>query len=361
VDQIDVKAGTVGVIKSNVGSPPSIRVTGAEERDTFFLASEGEKGVRAEALPPGKHPLNPEAFEVNVVSTERRVANYTAEGRVGTEALGPITVKSSDGFNFPVDVRVVYYIRSDDAPRVVALLGGDNEKLQQLLTSRVRSIFRDNAESVSALDYVNQRSRQAETAATLLLTAMRPYGLTIESVDIGEVGSEATLGELLQTQRDRKIAEEQEKTFQVQRLAAEREKELKRTRQEAEEERRLATARYQVQIAEQEKQQRIIAAEAEAEAIEVRANAQSEAFRVIADQIGAGNAALMELLQIIGERGIEITPRVMVSGREGGGGSDAETTALIGTMLDSMISRPEGEVRRSGGGSGGGSGSSGHE
>ncbi|MEM8834706.1 MAG: SPFH domain-containing protein [Planctomycetota bacterium] len=347
VPQTQVAAGTVAVLKSNVGEDPSIRMEGVDEAGNptlFLLADRGEKGVRAEPLQPGKHPLNPKAFEVNVVSTERRVANYTASERAGAETLGAITVKSKDGFNFPVDVRVVYYIQPEDAARVVALLGGDNQKLQQLLTSRVRSIFRDNAESVSALDYVNQRSVQARNAAATLRTAMKPYGITIESVDIGEVGSEETLGELLDTQRRRKLAEEQEQTLQLEQRAAEQQKELERIQQEATEERRLATATYEVSIAEQQKQRQILAAEAEAEAIAIRAQAQAEAFRVIAEQIGSGNAALMELLQTIGDKGINITPRVMVVGDGGNGngnGQDANTTALIGTMLDTMVTRDE--------------------
>jgi hypothetical protein len=60
---------------------------------------------------------------------------------------------------------------------------------------------------------------------------------------------------------------------------------------------------------------------------------------VVALQIGPGNAALLELLKIVGEAGINITPRVMViGGGNGTGGASAETTALIGTMLDSMLS-----------------------
>lgn len=347
VQQTRVAAGTVAVLKSNVGVDPSIRMEGVDEAGNptlFMLADQGQKGVRAQPLQPGKHPLNPKAFEVNTVSTERRVANYTASQRAGAVSLGAITVKSKDGFNFPVDVRVVYYIQPEDAARVVALLGGDNEKLQQLLTSRVRSIFRDNAESVSALDYVNQRSVQAKNAAAILRAAMKPYGITIESVDIGEVGSEETLGELLDTQRRRKLAEEQEQTLQLEQKAAEQEKILQGIQQEAQEERRLATAKYQVQIAEEEKKQKILAAEAEAEAIAIRADAQAEAFRVIAEQIGSGNAALMELLQTIGDKGINITPRVMVVGEGGNGngnGQDANTTALIGTMLDTMVTRSQ--------------------
>jgi hypothetical protein len=43
---------------------------------------------------------------------------------------------------------------------------------------------------------------------------------------------------------------------------------------------------------------------------------------------------LVELLKIVGERQIEITPRVMVTG---GASGDGQTTALIGTMLNSMM------------------------
>ena len=157
VPQTNVHAGTVAVLKSNVGSDPTVELeSSGEGSETIFLAKYGEKGVRSEALPPGKYPINPKAFETYTVSTERRVANYTAEARNGSEALGAISVKSNDGFNFPVDVRVVYYIKTADAPKVVALLGGDNDTLQQLLTSRVgrssatmRSRFRRSITSTS--------------------------------------------------------------------------------------------------------------------------------------------------------------------------------------------------------------------
>jgi len=51
-----------------------------------------------------------------------------------------------------------------------------------------------------------------------------------------------------------------------------------------------------------------------------------------------GNAALVELLKIVGERGINITPRVMVVGSNASD-ADPQMTALIGTMLDSMVAK----------------------
>jgi uncharacterized membrane protein YqiK len=148
----------------------------------------------------------------------------------------------------------------------------------------------------------------------MLKTEMSKKGVTITAVRIGDVGNEQTLGSLLKTQTDREIALQEQETFKEQQRAAEQKKQLTKTEQEAEEEKRLATAAYAVQIAEKDKEKQIIAASAEAEAVKIKADAQANAYKLIAEQIGSGNAALVELLKIVGE-----------------------TTALIGTMLDTMM------------------------
>jgi len=224
---------------------------------------------------------------------------------------------------------------------VVANFGDDQARMRERLNSAVRAIFRNNAESVKALYYVQQRSKQESQSLVLLSEEMSKVGVSITAVRIGDVGDEQTLGTLLKTQTDRELAVQEQLTFQEQQKAAEQQKELSRTEQEAEEERRLATASYQVKIAEQDKTRRIIEAGAEAEAIKIQAEAQANAYQQIAEQIGQGNAALVEILKIVGERGIEITPRVMIIGGGAASTSNPETTALIGTMLDSMISRTE--------------------
>lgn len=331
-DVTNIEKATVGVVKSNVGPPP-------ERTDTTdeLLVERGMRGIWEEPLLPQEYYLNTNAYEMTVISTAERTVRYTKDAAVGEER--EITVRSSDGFTFPVDVRIEYRITPQHAPLVVAKFGDDGAQLQKRLTSAVRAIFRNNAESVKALDYVQQRSKQETQSREMLATAMSEVGVTVTAVRIGDVGDEETLGLLLKTQTDREIAIQEQKTFQEQQRTAEQKKELSKTEQEAEEERRLATASYEVQIAEQEKERKVIEAKAEAEAIQIRAQAQADAYKLIAEQIGKGNAALLELLKVIGERGIEITPRVMVSGTGGHSAQDAETTALIGTMLDSMVSR----------------------
>ena len=355
VETTEVPPAAVAVLKSNFGSEPSMSVTVSEEDEPVVLAETGEKGILAAVLQPGKYPVNTKAYSVSIISTRETIIRFTA-GEKGYDVQGKrtiiesantneqreITVRTSDGFTFPVDVRVEYKIEPKNAPIVVAKLGADREPLLAKLNSTVRAIFRNNAEGVKALDYVNQRSTQESQSLAMISKDMARMGVTITGVRIGDVGDEETLGELLNTQRDREIAVQEQITFQEQQKAAVQQKELSKTQQEAEEEKRLATASYEVKISEQDKLKRIIEATAHAEAVEIEATAQANAYKMIADQIGKANAAMIEILRVIGENRIEITPRVMVNNGQGGGTS-SETVALIGTMLDQMVSDAEDE------------------
>lgn len=390
VEQTEVLAGEVAVLKANFGSAPTQIVghvaAGAgdkpkSEEEALKLARLGEMGVLSDPLPLGKYPLNTDAYTVTEIWTTQMIAHYTsAQGSSAAAAAGSfasmsnipqpqaasqkrskpenqdqqstsktprhdaaveereITVRTSDGFTFPVDVRVEYVVEPKDAPIVVAKLGDDEgERFRNAMNSAVRAIFRNNAEKVRALDYVQQRSQQETQSLVTLKEQLARFGITVTAVRIGAVGDQLSLGDLLKTQTDREIAKQKQVTFQEQQRAAEQEKELNRVQQEAEEEKRLATAAYAVKIAEEDKRKQVIAAGAEAESIKIKATAQSEAYKSIAAQIGSANAAMIEILKIVGERNIQITPRVMVTG--GKGVSGAETTALIGTMLEHMVSQ----------------------
>jgi uncharacterized membrane protein YqiK len=331
----------VGVVKSNVGEPPATttdQLAAGADVDRFKLVDKGKRGIWRDPILPGQSYLNTKAYEVTKISTRTHVVRYTiAQGqRAGIDEESEIMVRTSDGFTFPVDVRLEFSIQPQDAPLVVAMFGDDQESMRAVMNSEVRGIFRNNAEAVKALDYVKQRSLQEKQSLEMLQSALSKKGITVSAVRIGDVGDEKSLGTLLKTQTAREIALQEQLTFQEQQRAAEQKKLLTKTEQEAEEEKRLATASYAVKIAEQDQKKRVIQAEAEAQAIKIQALAQAEAYQQIAAQIGSSNAALIEVLKIVGERGIQITPRVMVSGGANGG---TPTTALIGTMLDTMVDR----------------------
>ncbi|GJQ28757.1 MAG: hypothetical protein HBSAPP03_06410 [Phycisphaerae bacterium] len=366
VEQTEILQGEVGVLKANFGKPASIIIppTSGEGADAqpLVLADDGEMGIRKDVLLPGKYPLNTEAYTLVEMWTTEMVAQFAALPAAGQSSTmqqraqaasgqdkvlhaspmeeREITVRTNDGFTFPVDVRIEYFVSAANAPVVCARLGDDEgDRFRNALNSAVRAIFRNNAEKVKALDYVQQRSQQESQSLLMLTAQMARYGLTVTAVRIGNVGDESTLGALLKTQTDRELAKQEQLTFQEQQKAAVQKKELTRTTQESEEEKKLATASYAVKIAAEEQKRKVTEAQAEAEATKIKAEAQAQAYEKIASQIGKSNAALIEVLKIVGEQNIQITPRILVMGQ--GASGDGAGTALIGTMLDRMIQDEE--------------------
>ncbi|GAF76367.1 unnamed protein product, partial [marine sediment metagenome] len=63
-------------------------------------------------------------------------------------------------------------------------------------------------------------------------------------------------------------------------------------------------------------------------------DAKAEAYRKIAEMIGRNNAALIEIMKLVSEKGIAITPEVMV-----GGSGAGMTDALMGTILRGMLDK----------------------
>jgi len=375
VDQTEILQGEVGVVKANFGSPATEMVDAETGRSlsadeasklpderVLSFAREGEMGIRRDVLRPGKYPINTDAFTVVELYSSVMIAHYTAANagpstprsgamRDAVAEESDIRVTTSDGFKFPVDVRIEYVIEAVNAPVVVATLGDDEgERFRNVMNSAVRAIFRNNAEKVRALDYVQQRSIQESQSLTMLASQMARFGVKVTAVRIGEVGDESSLGALLKTQTDRELAKQEQTTFQEQQKAAEQKKQLARTQQESDEEKKLATAAYSVKIAAEMQKQKVTEAQGEAEAIKIKAIAQADAYKQIAEQIGKGNAAMIELLKIVGEKGIQITPRIMVTGGAGGTlSSDSTTAALMGTMLDQMVKEEDAPRRATNG------------
>jgi uncharacterized membrane protein YqiK len=329
----NVRVGTVAVIKSNVGEQ-------AQTKDR--LVEVGQRGIWKKPLGEGQFYLHTMAYEATIIDTRQATISYTPEkDKPGVaEAISPMTVRSIDGFTFPVDIRVTYQIDRDNAPRVVATVGDDAMVLAKLVTPSVRAIFRNNAEKVKALDYVQQRSLQETQSNTLLKEELSKYGVTLLAVRIGDVGNEQTLGALLKTQTDREIALQQQKTFEEQQRAAEKEKALTKTTQETVEEKRLATAAYGVKVAEEEKKKVIIEAQAEAEKTKLIADAKSQAYKLLSDSIGQNNTALIEIMKLVADNNIRVTPEVMVSGSSG------INDALMGTMLKGLLDKEAAVIKK---------------
>ena len=86
--------------------------------------------------------------------------------------------------------------------------------------------------------------------------------------------------------------------------------------------------------AEQDKQKRIIEAQANAEQVRLTAEAKALAYKKISEVIGPYNAALIEIMKLVEAGKIRITPEVMV-----GSGGAGMTDALMGTVLRGMLDK----------------------
>ena len=130
----EVPIAYAGVVIAYVGEPGE-DVTG----DTFKhgnLVSKGKKGVWVEPLDPGKYPINPYTHKVENVPTANVVLNWASgksEAHKLDANLSTITVRSSDGFKFNLDVSQIIHIPRTDAPRVIARMGSMLNLVTQVL------------------------------------------------------------------------------------------------------------------------------------------------------------------------------------------------------------------------------------
>ena len=347
--QLDVEVGEVAVIKANAGpiyEPKEGEVL--EEVNGTPIVPNGFRGIWKTALTPNAYYMHPKAYKVTTVSTAIRIYEYTGpsdrpDSKTSTDADNSIEVKSKDGFEFPVDVRVSVKITAKDAPYVVGMLKNPDAESKKpgydVLERRVilpalRAIFRNSAETRGALEYVNSRSEIEKSATTLFQEELKKFRVESDGVFVADIGlSETEEGKkLLTTQTEREIANQEVDTFKQKQLSEAARAESERARAEAEQEQPKAEARAKVEIAKSEAEAAIAKAEGEAEAFTKKINALKTE--------GAEIFVKLEELKIVAEaweKGGSQIPEILVNGG-GANNGDGSMQALILKLL-----KPEGK------------------
>ena len=336
---VEIPIGYVGVVVSYVGKE-HLDVSG----DTFThgdLVERGRKGVWVEPLLPGKHPINTKVMKVELVPTTNIVLNWAnrTEAHKYDNNLSSISVRSKDGFSFSLDVAQVIHIGAKNAPRVISRVGSMQNLVDHVLQPVVGNYFRNSAQEVTVLDFLSARSERQRQAKEAIRGALSSYDVECIDTLIGDIVPPA---ELMKTQTDRKIAEELQRTYDVQRESQEKRQELERERAVADLQAEVVRSEQMVRISEQNAHAVAEAAKGEAAATRMRADAEADATRALgaarADAYRKGQEALgpsaytaMQIATIVGERGIKVVPDIAVAGGGGAGGGLAE--ALIARML----------------------------
>jgi hypothetical protein len=308
-----VPAGHVAVIKSNVGEDykgPPILPTDVEASDLSVpIVPRGYRGVWADVKTPGEYYINKKAYDVTLVDTRvqtwkyiggytRRIINLVIgdDGKITQEAETipfPVPEDAADmaimlrveGWDVPQDSRVQVQVTPENAPFVVASVGGLEEVENKIITPNYRSIMRnaiakdvtieepildENDNQVidedtkkvkthmvtrrrKVLDLLYQREELENIVAKQLIPAGAKAGLTVQWVRFGDPGVPP---ELLIPGKRRQLAKQLEATYAQEKLAQVARVESERERARADQQPVLMESEIGIKVAENKATQR---------------------------------------------------------------------------------------------------------
>lgn len=371
----EVPIANVGVVIAFVGEAGQ-DVTG----ETFKhgnLVTRGQKGVWVDPLDPGKYPINPFTHKVEIVPTANIVLNWAtgkSEAHKLDEKLCTITVRSSDGFTFNLDVSQIIHVPRNDAPKVIARFGTMANLVTQVLEPTIGNYFRNAAQTSDVIEFLRKRSERQAEAKVAIGAALTEYNVNAIDTLIGDITPPEAL---MKTLTDRKIAEQEQVTYKTQQLAEETRKDLQQARAMADTQARVVDAERSVSIAdfaaqaqvkqatgagqsktitaEADARVRTISAEAEARAKTINAdadakvvimvgNADAEKTKVVGtaeadviklkiDSMESGNYALVQVAQALAANQIQLVPQILVNG----GGAGGQGGTLVDVLLANLV------------------------
>jgi uncharacterized membrane protein YqiK len=383
----DVPIGYVGVVISYIGEDGQ-DVTG----DTFKhgnIVSKGQRGVWMEPLGPGKYALNKYTTKLESVPTTNLVLNWAnarSESHDLDKNLSTITVRSKDGFPFNLDVAQIIHVPANEAPKVIARFGSMTNLVSQVLEPTIGNYFRNSAQDSDVISFLSTRKERQESAKNHIKAVLDEYNVNAVDTLIGDI---VPPDSLMKTLTDRKLAEEEQKTYQTQRMAQEQRQGMEKETAIADMQKEIVKASQSVEIAQRTADATVKKAEgdatslklnvnAEAEATKMRANAEAEAtkaragaqaeatklnasaeaekisktglaeaekimaigkstaeaYQLQVSAMGEDNFAKYKITEEIGKGNIKVIPDVLISGTNG---SEGGISGLLGMKLMEMM------------------------
>lgn len=276
-----VPIGHVGVVISYIGEDGE-DLTG----DTFKhgnIVRKGYRGVWMEPLGPGKYPVNTFTMKVEGVPTTNLVLNWAnarSESHELDRNLSTITVRSKDGFPFNLDVAQIIHIPANEAPKVIARFGSMNNLVSQVLEPTIGNYFRNSAQDSDVIAFLSTRKERQESAREHIKQVLEIYNVSAVDTLIGDI---VPPDSLMKTLTDRKIAQEEEKTYETQRMAQEKRQGMERETALADIQREVVKAQQSVEIAQRTADAAVKKSEGEARSLKLQVAAESEATKVRAE------------------------------------------------------------------------------
>lgn len=277
----DVPIGYVGVVISYIGEDGK-DVTG----DTFKhgnIVSKGQRGVWMEPLGPGKYALNKYTTKLEAVPTTNLVLNWAnarSESHDLDKNLSTITVRSKDGFPFNLDVAQIIHVPANEAPKVIARFGSMTNLVSQVLEPTIGNYFRNSAQDSDVISFLSTRKERQESAKNHIREVLDEYNVNAVDTLIGDI---VPPDSLMKTLTDRKIAEEEQKTYQTQKMAQEQRQGVEKETAIADMQKEIVKASQSVEIAQRTADATVKKAEGDATSLKINVNAEAEATKMRAN------------------------------------------------------------------------------
>jgi uncharacterized membrane protein YqiK len=310
-----------------------------------YVVPEGFRGIQESVVGPGRYYVNTLAVTPIIIPTTNQTVEWTAGDTSNT--FDPFEVISKDGFTMQLEVRVVFRVKPEDAPFMVAKIGGIERLIQNVMHPLIDSIFRNQASESSAMAYLQNRHEEQERAEARVRAHLLKYHVDVVNVLICHIHLPE---ELMKTQTEKILAEQRQNMFNAQREAEEKRIQLEKTKANADNQRDLMAATVGVEISSRRAEQRkaegegeahyiLATGRAEAEKVRLMGEAQGVAYHEQVNALGAQGVALVETLKVIGDKNVRITPDILASGGNGsgdGGGSGIGTLLLLSLFKDRL-------------------------
>jgi hypothetical protein len=373
-----VPAGSVGVVRSSVQSIADCkpRIAKTEENGlTAELSPQFCKGVWDTSLAPNDYYLNRDAYDVTPVSTRvttlefkggftRRYldlkvdskGDFTQSERTASfpqpkDAVDGAINTKIEGWEIPQELRAIVQITPENAPIVVAAVGGQDEVDQRILVPSIRSLVRNVyggtitvmetppdggpprqvTRPTRVLDTIENRTVLEQAILERAQADGRRAGVDIKEIRLGE----STIPpELLLARQREQLAGQLRAAYMQEQIAQEQRQKTENARATADQQRDLVTAKIGVQTAELAQERRRAEGHAERLYLEEQAAGQTAQAEVL----GKDSVLKLQQLKLVLDL-LALHPELVANLKlpqviVGGGGSGLEgAAAVLGSFM----------------------------
>lgn len=393
----DIPIGFVGVVKSNFAGAVDFGTMKASKPDncsqktvstntagqattqnvaaidpgklTAILVPIGCIGVWDKALDPARYYINEHAYSITMISTrvqtwefkggyKKRFIDLTLDQQGNLKqterseevpypqgAADRAVIPRIEGWEVPQELRVLAQVTPDNAPFVVASVGGLKEIEDNVMVPTIRSIVRNvlGAENRRVLDLADNRAAMEK----LVEDAIRPEGLRAGIV-IKEVkfGDPALPPELLVSRLRQQLAGQLQDTYKQEKMAQEVRITTEQARATADQQPQLVRAQIGVQTAEQDAKAAQLRGAGQRAELEQIAQGQLAQAKVLGEDRVLTITLVEKLLASVGSHpemvslvGRLVPQTLVVNGGDGGGGL-AGALSSFGAILHATGQQP---------------------